>query len=519
MWRASSDPLKHAEAVAWFRARVPMLKADWLKLAETERRRAFTVAAVTELSVLEDVFGEIKAGQELGESLGQIKKRIKGKLEAAWSGTLKRPSHRVETIIRNAHQSAYNAGRYMQMTSTAVMRARPYWQFDAVVDGATSEICLERDQQIRPASDLFWTWNYPPLHHRCRSAIRTLTEAEALARGVAHIHARPETTPGQGFGRVPDRVSLAPDLSKVDPDLGRVYRQKLGQKEAGIGEALRPWVEREARKTAAEIRSELEALARAYDERIAALKAAQQGARAEYTAALESYTRERSGQLLAESMAKAERAEAVSKELRAVMEERTLATRELVFSKDENDQRIKRGPGLGSSRDAGLKAGLAAYRRMVSPSWRSPEIEIVGTRSKRSFARPERREVHLEAKVSSRTVVHELAHVLEGQNEEIKRAAVAFFERRTRGEVEVALAKLYPRAGYSRSERTKPDAFVHPYVGKIYKTSRGDVRATEVVSMGLERMYADPLEFARADPEHFELIWRIMGGPHYARDF
>jgi hypothetical protein len=36
--------------------------------------------------------------------------------------------------------------------------------------------------------------------------------------------------------------------------------------------------------------------------------------------------------------------------------------------------------------------------------------------------------------------------------------------------------------------------------------------ATEVVSMGVEYLYADPAKFARDDPEHFRFIVNLLRG-------
>ena len=40
-----------------------------------------------------------------------------------------------------------------------------------------------------------------------------------------------------------------------------------------------------------------------------------------------------------------------------------------------------------------------------------------------------------------------------------------------------------------------------------------DVRATEVLSMGMEWMWLDPVGFAAADPDYFDFVWdTVVGG-------
>jgi SPP1 gp7 family putative phage head morphogenesis protein len=102
----------------------------------------------------------------------------------------------------------------------------------------------------------------------------------------------------------------------------------------------------------------------------------------------------------------------------------------------------------------------------------------------------------------SRTVVHELGHVLEFSNPKIHQAAVDFLNRRTEGETPVPLKQW--SEFYGDDEITTPDKFIHPYMGKRYNG------ATEVVSMGLEYMYADPVKFAQYDPDYFDFIFNLV---------
>ena len=44
------------------------------------------------------------------------------------------------------------------------------------------------------------------------------------------------------------------------------------------------------------------------------------------------------------------------------------------------------------------------------------------------------------------------------------------------------------------------------YVGKQYENDY----ATEVLSMGLEEMYRDPVGFAKADPDYFDFVVGVM---------
>jgi SPP1 gp7 family putative phage head morphogenesis protein len=115
------------------------------------------------------------------------------------------------------------------------------------------------------------------------------------------------------------------------------------------------------------------------------------------------------------------------------------------------------------------------------------------------------RYIQLDTRASEATVVHELGHFLENARAVNFQKAKAFFLRRTKDEKPTKLKDLFPRFNYRPDEVVLKDKFFDPYVGKIYNS------ATEVISMGIEWLLIDPLEFIAKDPEHFDLICDILG--------
>lgn len=122
------------------------------------------------------------------------------------------------------------------------------------------------------------------------------------------------------------------------------------------------------------------------------------------------------------------------------------------------------------------------------------------------------------------TQVHELAHHLELASPKIQKKVIEFWIRRTDGTKWEKMKQLFPLKNYKPHEITKKDSFITPYVGKIYGggggirfgASNDEVRAeftaSEIVSSGLEQIYADPVWFLEKDPDHFKLIWEIITG-------
>lgn len=222
MTRPSSDPSEYLPSVRWFRQRLAMTGEDFKRVVKGNHERAFTVAGVAQLDLVTQVWEALDTAMVKGETLEDFRKAVEEKLTAAWGA---KDSYRVETIFRTNLQHAYSRGRWEQQNDPAVKAVRPYWEFSAVMDLRTSEICRPLNGTVRPADDGFWSWHNPPLHHSCRSTIISLTEEQAKARGITPEP--PDSTPADGFGGAPGEDDWHPDLSKYPHELAAVAGVKL----------------------------------------------------------------------------------------------------------------------------------------------------------------------------------------------------------------------------------------------------------------------------------------------------
>ena len=59
---------------------------------------------------------------------------------------------------------------------------------------------------------------------------------------------------------------------------------------------------------------------------------------------------------------------------------------------------------------------------------------------------------------------------------------------------------------YGDDELTKADNFIDVYMGKYYKD------ASEILSMGLQYFYSNPVELMTKDPEYFDFIYNLVRG-------
>ena len=120
-----------------------------------------------------------------------------------------------------------------------------------------------------------------------------------------------------------------------------------------------------------------------------------------------------------------------------------------------------------------------------------------------------RGEAVLDKADNAATAVHELGHGFEQAHPDIQRLARRFRDDKLATSHKLKpLSKLARGHGYKADEMAMPvKTSVDPYCGKFYAS--GD---TEIISMGMQFMYADPVSFARKHPEFFDFIIDVIRG-------
>ncbi len=198
------------EAIAWAKARGVVLPDDFYNTVATDARgRAFTVSYLTSLAQIQAAMDSLTESLAQGETFEQWKARA-----GETVGTL--TDAHMETVFRNFHQNAYNAGRWKQFEANK--DAFPYLMFSAINDARTTDICRHRNGIIRRADDPFWNRNSPQMHHNCRSTLISLTESQAAKRssGPTGINKpTPTDEPGTGWGYKPTSEEAARGLAEA----------------------------------------------------------------------------------------------------------------------------------------------------------------------------------------------------------------------------------------------------------------------------------------------------------------
>lgn len=160
-----------------------------------------------------------------------------------------------------------------------------------------------------------------------------------------------------------------------------------------------------------------------------------------------------------------------------------------------------------------IDEGVEAFQKMVGIP--IPDATIINFEYEpkgRSAYRDATQTVLAKAFIPPRVVVHELGHWLEYRAPGVQKKAFDFYARRTAGEPLQRLRDVTGIKGYKTTEVTRVDKWKNSYTGKWYTDYSGKQRATEIVSMGMEDMYADPVQFAKDDPEYFDFMYNLLRG-------
>lgn len=224
---AFSFTLPFSDAIAAAKSRGVMLPDEYYGQIPLEKRReTFSVSNLTRLDQVQGVLDKLTDHLQQGGTLRQFQD---------WAKTqdFNLSPHRLETIYRNGVQTAYNAGQWRAFEQHK--KRRPYLMYDAINDSRTRPAHQALDNIIRPVDDPFWASHSPPLGHRCRCSLLSLSETQAQARSRdGKGLSKPETpemqADNEGWGRKP---------TQWDDTLNRIEKTKLDKLPPPIRDATR----------------------------------------------------------------------------------------------------------------------------------------------------------------------------------------------------------------------------------------------------------------------------------------
>jgi hypothetical protein len=164
--------LKFQEAIDFFRDKINLPTRTWTDIQEGMHARAFVVAGAMQTELLEDFRSAVDKAIADGTTLQEFRKDFNNIVKRhGWSYN-GGAGWRSRVIYDTNLRTAYQAGRYKQLTDPDLLKARPYWRYSHSDLVATPrEQHLAWDGLVLPYDDPFWKTHYPPNGWGCKCKV------------------------------------------------------------------------------------------------------------------------------------------------------------------------------------------------------------------------------------------------------------------------------------------------------------------------------------------------------------
>jgi hypothetical protein len=187
---AEAQPFQ--EAIDHFRQKLNVPSERWTDIWQGAHTRAFTVAGAQSEALLADFRTAIDRAISEGRTLKDFQKDFDAIVEKhGWSYKGSR-GWRTRTIYRTNMRTAYQAGRYKQMTDPKVLKRRPFWEYAHGDSVNPRPKHLGWDGLVLRHDDPTWDTIYPPNGWGCSCFVRTLSQRGLERRGKSEPDAAPE---------------------------------------------------------------------------------------------------------------------------------------------------------------------------------------------------------------------------------------------------------------------------------------------------------------------------------------
>jgi SPP1 gp7 family putative phage head morphogenesis protein len=198
----------------------------WHEMWESEHARAFTVAKIARLDLLDTIRNSLADILANGGTLEQWKARIIPDLQrAGWWGRIEDREltgtsapvfvgpRRLETIFRTNMRVSRAAGQWARIQDRKDVA--PYLRYSAVMDGRTRPLHRLWHGTILPVDHEWWNAHFPPCGWNCRCTVIQLSERDLRERGWKVSKGPPPGGAPRAFWRAgsdkPERVPAGID--------------------------------------------------------------------------------------------------------------------------------------------------------------------------------------------------------------------------------------------------------------------------------------------------------------------
>ncbi len=193
-------------AIRYLEQKYPQGSQRWMDLLDKAHDRAFVVAGMMDVDMVNDVrISLIKSAQEgtpyqqwaddimpMLKKKGWIETPSNSPTSSQQAGGEKKAgnAYRLKTIYQTNMATAHEAGRRAVMVDKRTGTDRdpfPYWMYSAVLDKKTRPSHRSLDGTVMKKTDPAWDSIYPPNGYNCRCTVIELTRGQAQRYGYEVI--------------------------------------------------------------------------------------------------------------------------------------------------------------------------------------------------------------------------------------------------------------------------------------------------------------------------------------------
>ncbi len=217
------------KAIEYLRNKGYKLSFDYYEVEKQAHDRAFTVAKVTRLDLLHDMFTSIEEAMQNGTGFKEWQKNIKPTLQQkGWWGeqditnpktgevkTINVDSRRLRNIFKTNMRVAYAKARYEEQIKLPLSK---YFQYISALLETTRAEHEALHNTILPNNHPFWDTNYPPNAWGCVCKVRAVSKAWCEKRGLKILKEAPPSAASKDWDYNVGKDSNLSKLSKIDLD-------------------------------------------------------------------------------------------------------------------------------------------------------------------------------------------------------------------------------------------------------------------------------------------------------------
>jgi SPP1 gp7 family putative phage head morphogenesis protein len=181
----SPQQLPFKQAIEYYRQKVAIPSEQWDEIVDAANDWAFAVAGVTRADVLADLQAAVDKAISAGTSMAEFRRDFDQIVQKrGWGAGKSFTPYRVELILSQNLRTAYQAGRYQQMSTPEMTKARPYWQCKHRDSRHPRPAHLALDGRVFSFDDPFWQGGFFPSGWGCRCTVHALSERDMVREGL-----------------------------------------------------------------------------------------------------------------------------------------------------------------------------------------------------------------------------------------------------------------------------------------------------------------------------------------------